>query len=149
SAQLRAPFSMVFADDFILEFAGSIPLGVLMLDEQARVVRCNQAARVILASGSPVKLEDGRLAFERTADSLVFKRYLSLAVEESHSCAMPVARDGGPPMTMLIAYLGDAGQQTVNAPIAVFIGDSALRPAVTAAKLRKFFGLTASEARLG
>jgi DNA-binding CsgD family transcriptional regulator len=139
---------MLLAEQFALDHIGTVPLGFVALDETGRVIKVNEKARSLLHSSGAISIKQDRLAFVKSSDRALFDQHFRTASVESVHCAMPVTRDHGPTLCLMIAdarpYRGDDPALSV----VVFISDPMSKLSPSARRLRKFFGFTPAEGRL-
>jgi DNA-binding CsgD family transcriptional regulator len=139
---------MLLSEQFALDHVGALPLGFVALDETGKVLRLNEKARSLLHSSGAISVKHDRLSFVKPSDRALFDKHFHTAIADSVHCAMPVTRDQGPTLCLVVA---DASQFRADDPalaVVVFISDPMSRFSPSARRLRKFFEFTPAEGRL-
>jgi DNA-binding CsgD family transcriptional regulator len=139
---------MLLSEQFALDQMGSLPLGFVALDENGRVLNLNEKAKSILHSNGAISIKHERLVFAQSSERALFEQHFRLACAESVQCSMPVKRDHGPTLCLLIAGASQFGGDDSAIAVVVFISDPMSRLSPSTGRLRRFFGFTPAEARL-
>lgn len=159
SIALHARLSQVESERAV--FADAIErlaMGVLILDEDARVVRSNRAAETLLAAHEGLRVgSDGLLQVGDRQQNRAFRQLLD-EVLSAHRSAVPGfvralrlgSADGGSGLGLLVRPLPRAAatDSGASAQLAVFISDPGQRRLAPTEVLAELFGFTAAEAAL-
>jgi len=125
--------------------------GIVLLDENARVVMLNAAARTILAGNNGLRIGGDKLgAFSpRDQDRLmqIIHGALGMGGGGAIGGAMALARPRGHPLTLTVFPIRLAALEACVAA-ALFINDPDLFPRIDFGNLARLYGLTAAERRL-
>jgi DNA-binding CsgD family transcriptional regulator len=139
---------MLLSEQFALDHVGTLPLGFVALDEFGRVLKLNEKAKSLLHANGVLSIKHDRLAFAKSSDRALFDEHFHTAFAESAQCAMPVARDHGPSLCLLISGVRQFQGDDATLAVVVFISDPMARLSPSTRRLRKFFGFTPAEGRL-
>lgn len=131
--------------------------GVVILDEQARVLRTNRAAELLLDGPTSLRIQDGKLRVGRHSEHRAFRELLE-EVLRAHLDGRPgfvkalrvTAEDGELGLGLLLRPLPRpaAADWTGSASVAVFISDPTLRRDAPTDVLIQLFGFTPAESSL-
>lgn len=124
--------------------------GALLVDAQARVLFANRAAEAMLADAGGVRLERGRLAARRGADSAALHRTIASASQGGSGGLLVIARDERPPLMLLVVPLRtETGWLAGDRPQAIaFIKDPERPAKLSLLGFAQHFGLTPAQAAL-
>lgn len=122
--------------------------GVLLLDDEDRLVEANDPARAMLAASDGLRVSDGRLAANPPADADGLKRLLDGACLAGCSGSMPIVRPQGPPLVLHATPVGAGESLRGVRPCAarVLIADPFAAPTVDSRRLGAALGLTPAQA---
>ncbi|MDQ8730559.1 helix-turn-helix transcriptional regulator [Bradyrhizobium sp. LHD-71] len=129
--------------------------GVVLLDQRARILYANAAARALGADGGILQLRDATIATWSPSHSQQLGNLIRAASRgaPAGSIAVPRPRDGQPLMILVSSVRGkDVARFTdlkmPNAAVLVFIVDPANRAGVPVEWIVDAYGLTQAEARV-
>jgi DNA-binding CsgD family transcriptional regulator len=128
-----------------LEFAGAIPLSVVIVDRYARVLEINRAASELLRSGRVFDEQNGVLtAADQTA---ALHRAIAVVANDTQKCiGMRLPRAGVPPATLLLVGVERANNISSARAVAVVISDPEVKHGPDERALRELFEFTHAEA---
>lgn len=147
--------------DAVADALDRLPMGVILVDRDGRVVAMNRAARAIVAQNDGLASLDRGLAAATRAETEALRRLIAQATQTSAGRGL---HPGGAlalsrpsmlrPLSVLVAPLGrkasvdglDLGRARPAA--VVFVSDPEVRQETPAALLQRLYGLTPAEARL-
>jgi DNA-binding CsgD family transcriptional regulator len=126
-----------------LELAGAIPLSVIFVDRDAKVLEVNRAGAELLRSGRGFEEQNGVLTAAHQTAAL--HRAIAIIANDGQKCmGMRLERPGVPPATLLVVGVewADGGSSRV----AVVISDPEIKFSPDERTLRELFGFTHAEA---
>jgi DNA-binding CsgD family transcriptional regulator len=124
-------------------------LGVVVLDEDGRVMVANSAAERACAPGEELRLWQGRLSARSGKVAQRLDDLIRTALQGGAGGVLPAPRPDGRSWMLSIAPLPAESPIPANGPgVLILIDDAATRIAVRGADLRTLYGLTAAEAEL-
>jgi len=155
--QLRGRLAMLERErEAALEVLDRMPRGVVLCEEDGRVVIVNELGRRLLSAGEALTVRGGRLSAHSQADTEQLQRLISAAARATHDGTnsggtFPVLRPSGlRPISVLVlpvrAPPGVPGHGRIAA--AVFISDPESMIDSNEARLSHLYGLTRAESRL-
>jgi DNA-binding CsgD family transcriptional regulator len=130
------------------------PMGVVVMDADARVRIANERARRIFADGGALQLAGGRVVAVRRSDAAALSRLLEGAcpyqiVGELHARgAFRLARDAGHDGMVVMVADRHGSAAGIASEFVLFIHDRRAPVAVCEPTLRAVHGLTRTEARI-
>ena len=139
---------MLLSEEFALDHLGCLPLGFVALDDAGKVLKLNGKAKAILHSNGAIGIKQDRFTFAKPSDTALFESHFRTALSESAQCSMPVARDHGPALCVMIVGVRQFRGDDPATQVVVFLSDPSSKPSPSTRRLRRFFGFTPSEARL-
>jgi DNA-binding CsgD family transcriptional regulator len=141
-------------------FAGALDqlaVGVILVDAEAAIFHANAAAQVMLAAGSPVRADKGRLRLRPEAvntaliDALHRAAAADLSTMGRRGTGIPLVRDGSTPLALYVLPLRPGALLpglASGAVASIFIAPAVTTSAVEADMLAALFDLTSAEARV-
>ncbi len=135
-----------------------LPLGIILVDSDGRVIFTNQSAKNLLAHGEGIAQGcDGRLTASRAAESSTLGALIDLAVRgpldgDAEPCgALQLSRSSTTrPLSVVVRPLGHhPAPPSAGRPAAIVLcGDPDRDPGTPRDMLARLYGLTPSEAKL-
>ncbi len=131
--------------------------GIVVLTADCRIWRCNREAERIMAEGSEIDGQGGKLTARRPIDNAALQRLIAGAVATAQGRggdgggSMALAKRAGPrPYAVLVAPVPErSALLSVSGPAAVvLLTDPDHTPETPAQLLRRVYGLTRKEAQL-
>src|SRR5215472_5840266 len=127
------------------ELADLLPQGVIVCDARARVLFANRVAQALLEDGDGLALGNGgELRGRMPGETAALRRLVAAAagaLEVEAGGALRVSRESGETLPLLVCPLRAGGA-------VVFVGDQASPIRRAQLAIRRWYGLTAAEARL-
>ena len=121
--------------------AEMLPLGVILTDLRGRIVFANQHANAVLARRDGLSVgHGGELRAGVPAETSTLRRLLVAADAESDG-AIRISRSSCAPLPLLVCPLADGHA-------AIFLGDHDFPLQMAQEAIRRWYGLTCTEARL-
>ncbi|HUH37694.1 MAG TPA: helix-turn-helix transcriptional regulator [Spongiibacteraceae bacterium] len=140
-----------------LDAIDQLAMGVLLLDEQALVLKVNRAARQLLEGGLGLQLSDGTLQVGNRSTNKAFRELVAQMVEAHRrsepgfvkAFRVPDIGDG-PGLGQLLRTLprSEAAESRSSPAVAIFVSDPRQRRMAPVAILAELFGFTRAEATL-
>jgi DNA-binding CsgD family transcriptional regulator/PAS domain-containing protein len=149
-----------FANHAALEALDSIAMGVLVVDERARVIHANVTAERVLTLDDGISLQNGILRLHGRDDDASLRQAILEAVANAGAETIPSGQaliaprpSGNDPFPLLVGTLWGNhlryGLARLDRPLAVVFVTIPEEPQEASAELlRRLFGLTAAEARV-
>jgi DNA-binding CsgD family transcriptional regulator len=135
-------------NDLAVEALYQITCGVILVDPGASMLFANRAAERLF-DGDGLRLERGRLATSRSADTATLHRLIAVTAQSGSGNSMVIERPARRPLLVLTAPMAarTALPAKRNGSVILFVRDMAAPPPNLTAFARHF-GLTAAEAAI-
>ena len=149
-----------FANHAVLEALDSVFMAVLIVDEHARVMHANAAAKRIIDLDDGLSLQNGILKLRGKDEDASLRRAIWDAVANAHAATIPASQafsaprpSGNDPFPLLVSTLWGNhlryGLGQLGRPLAVVFVTVPEEPMEAPAEsLRRLFGFTPAEARI-
>jgi DNA-binding CsgD family transcriptional regulator len=131
-----------------------LPHGVVVVDEQRKILSMNPAAAGLLERGDDFVRRDGELQPREPRSAAAFTAVVDAAIAttrgrhvQASGCTSIPSRSGGPGMTVMALPLRGAKREA-GAGAVILISTDEARPAVDEGLLGGLYGLTPAEARV-
>ena len=149
--QSDAPF------EEIVETLNCLPLGVILVNDQAEIVFVNRSGQDILSAPVGLKSTNGRLVADNAAETAHIGQFLQdiasarqkIPWKDVHR-AMPISRENKRPLSAIFAPLQHPVSQSNNSRnlIGIFVTDSDRNHDAPEDILKRLYGLTLTESKL-
>ncbi|WP_145999239.1 helix-turn-helix transcriptional regulator [Oceanicoccus sp. KOV_DT_Chl] len=143
--------------EFYADAIDQLAMGTVILDDQAKVLNTNKAARQLLAANDRLRVKAGRLYVGERSEDKAFRQVLE-QVLQAHRSSEPGfvkafrigASEAANSLGLLLRPLPlvDSSEGKENPSVAIFISDPNQRRQVPAQILADLFGFTPAEAAL-
>ena len=133
-----------------------LSVGVVFVDQHLGIVHANAAAEVMLSSGDPILVRNGKLATLLHSETAALQAVVAQAAHEEHRLAhrgigVPLRRKDGPPCVVHVLPLGRGDIRPglrQRARAALFIASAQSPPQMPRDALAMIYDLTQAESRV-
>ena len=134
----------------------TLTVGVVLADEDSKIVHTNAAATAMLAAGHPILIRDGRIAVQSTAATSTLQSAVAQAAKDEAALGqkgigIPIPRPGGAPLVIHVLPLrrGHVRSGLIQrAAAALFVTSASAPPQVPHDALTQLYNLTPAEIRI-
>jgi len=134
----------------------ALTVGVVLADENARIVHSNATATAMLAAEDPIVVRQGRIAVQSaTATASLHQAIAQAAKDEAalgqKGIGIPILRDGGDPLVIHVLPLRRGHMRaglSQRAAAALFVASASGPPQMSHVALNQLYDLTPAEIRI-
>lgn len=134
----------------------TLTVGVVLADEDAKIVHANAAATTMLADGDPILARHGRIAVQSAATTTTLQLAIAQAAKDEASLGqkgigIPILRASGDPLVIHVLPLRRGHMRTgliQRAAAAVFVASASGPPQMSHVALNQLYDLTPAEIRI-
>ncbi|MGH8446616.1 MAG: helix-turn-helix transcriptional regulator [Solimonas sp.] len=131
----------------------NLSVGSLLVDREARILRCNPCAERLLARSAVLDIVNGRLAIAEAARNTELRKLVQRLAQPPHTGEIQVLRlacRGGEDLRLMLKPVPPsvAYYHTQSPQVMVYLQDASAQSAAPAGLVAELFGLTRAEAAL-
>jgi DNA-binding CsgD family transcriptional regulator/PAS domain-containing protein len=134
----------------------ALTAGVVLADEDARIVHANAAATAMLAASDPIANRQGRIAVQSTATTSTLQCAIAQAARDEATLGqkgigIPIPRPSGDPFVIHVLPLGRSHMRSgliQRAAAALFVASASGPPRLPQDALNQLYDLTPAEIRI-
>jgi DNA-binding CsgD family transcriptional regulator len=134
----------------------TLTVGVVLADEDSKIVHTNAAATAMLAAGHPILVRDGRIAVQSTTATSALQSAVAQAAKDEAALGqkgigIPIPRPGGAPLVIHVLPLrrGHVRSGLIQrAAAALFVTSASGPPQLPHDALTQLYDLTPAEIRI-
>jgi DNA-binding CsgD family transcriptional regulator len=134
----------------------ALTVGVVLADEDSKIVHTNAAATAMLAAGNPIVLRQGRIAVQSTTTTSTLQSAVAQAAKDEAALGqkgigIPIPRPGGAPLVIHVLPLrrGHVRSGLIQrAAAALFVASASGPPQLPHDALIQLYDLTPAEVRI-
>jgi DNA-binding CsgD family transcriptional regulator/PAS domain-containing protein len=134
----------------------ALTVGVVLADEDSKIVHANAAASTMLASGDPIVVQHGRIAVQSATTTSTLQSAIAQAAKDEATLGqkgigIPIPRPGGDPLVIHVMPLRRGHMRSgliQRAAAALFVASASGPPRLPHDALVQLYDLTPAEVRI-
>lgn len=134
----------------------ALTVGVVLADEESKIVHANATASTMLATGDPILMRHGRIAVQSAATTATLQAAVALAAKDEATLGqkgigIPIPRSNGDPLVIHVLPLrrGEMRPGLIQrAAAALFVASASGPPQLPRDALNQLYDLTPAEIRI-